>query len=57
MIMMWYSKELMNYWNKLKPTDENVSRLYYVIRGSGVDKNKQDTLVKGIFLEIYKRGY
>ena len=30
MIMMWCSKELMNYGNKLEPTDENVSRLYYL---------------------------
>lgn len=26
--MMQCSKESMNYWDKLEPTDENVSRLY-----------------------------
>ena len=29
MIMMQCSKESMNYWDKLEPTDENVSRLVY----------------------------
>ena len=28
MIMMQCSKESMNYWDKLEPTDENVSRLF-----------------------------
>ena len=39
MIMIQCSKELMNYWDKLEPTDENVSRLDFNIFTDGNIKN------------------